>query len=124
MSPGAPLLARETRTRNPPTKQPLAIIESGGPDRDRTDDLLDANQALSQLSYGPICRVPIPQPSGASIYRMIHWIMLPLALRLVEMEPPTAELRARKKGRPNTPLKDGTSGFKKQIELAIRSGWP
>ena len=25
----------------------------GGPDRDRTDDLLDANQALSQLSYGP-----------------------------------------------------------------------
>ena len=27
--------------------------KSGGPDRDRTDDLLDANQALSQLSYGP-----------------------------------------------------------------------
>ena len=26
---------------------------AGGPDRDRTDDLLDANQALSQLSYGP-----------------------------------------------------------------------
>ena len=25
----------------------------GGPDRVRTDDLLDANQALSQLSYGP-----------------------------------------------------------------------
>ena len=61
MSPGPPLLARETRTRNPPAKQPLAIIESGGPDRDRTDDLLDANQALSQLSYGPICRVPIPR---------------------------------------------------------------
>ena len=25
-----------------------------GPKRDRTDDLLNANQALSQLSYGPI----------------------------------------------------------------------
>ena len=28
-------------------------IAFGGPDRVRTDDLLDANQALSQLSYGP-----------------------------------------------------------------------
>ena len=26
----------------------------GGADRDRTDDLLNANQALFQLSYGPI----------------------------------------------------------------------
>ena len=29
----------------------------GGPDRVRTDDLLDANQALSQLSYGPNWRI-------------------------------------------------------------------
>ena len=28
-------------------------IESGGANRDRTDDLLHAMQALSQLSYGP-----------------------------------------------------------------------
>ena len=28
--------------------------ESGGANRDRTDDLLDANQTLSQLSYGPV----------------------------------------------------------------------
>ena len=28
--------------------------QAGGPDRVRTDDLLDANQALSQLSYGPV----------------------------------------------------------------------
>ncbi len=27
--------------------------EFGGPDQDRTDDLLIANEALSQLSYGP-----------------------------------------------------------------------
>jgi hypothetical protein len=26
----------------------------GGPDQNRTDDLLIANEALSQLSYGPI----------------------------------------------------------------------
>ena len=26
----------------------------GGADRDRTDDLLNANQALSQLSYSPV----------------------------------------------------------------------
>src|ERR1035438_10673127 len=103
MSPGAPLLARETRTRNPPTKQPLAIIESGGPDRDRTDDLLDANQALSQLSYGPICLVPVPQPSGASIYRMIHWIMLPLALRLLGMKAPPPQIQAPKKEDPKPP---------------------
>jgi hypothetical protein len=28
--------------------------ETGGAERDRTDDLLLAKQALSQLSYGPI----------------------------------------------------------------------
>ncbi len=28
----------------------------GGADRDRTDDLLNANQALSQLSYSPISK--------------------------------------------------------------------
>ncbi len=28
-------------------------LEFGGADRDRTDDLLNAIQALSQLSYGP-----------------------------------------------------------------------
>ena len=28
-------------------------LPNGGADRDRTDDLLNANQALFQLSYGP-----------------------------------------------------------------------
>ena len=32
----------------------LMFLSSCGPKRDRTDDLLNANQALSQLSYGPI----------------------------------------------------------------------
>jgi hypothetical protein len=30
--------------------------KDGGARRDRTDDLLNANQALSQLSYGPFSR--------------------------------------------------------------------
>lgn len=30
--------------------------DTGGPDRDRTDDLIIANDALSQLSYRPIFR--------------------------------------------------------------------
>ena len=29
--------------------------ELGGPNRDRTDDLTDANRTLSQLSYRPLC---------------------------------------------------------------------
>ena len=32
----------------------LVINRSGGPDRDQTDDLLIANEALYQLSYGPV----------------------------------------------------------------------
>ena len=35
-------------------------IESGGADRDRTDDILLAKQALSQLSYSPM-RFSIPE---------------------------------------------------------------
>ena len=36
------------------TKQPPPDLKkTGGARRDRTDDLLNANQALSQLSYGP-----------------------------------------------------------------------
>ena len=31
------------------------LILNGGADRDRTDDLLNAIQALSQLSYSPKC---------------------------------------------------------------------
>ena len=35
-------------------KPPRAMTVSGGARRDRTDDLLHAMQALSQLSYGPV----------------------------------------------------------------------
>ena len=36
------------------------LAENGGARRDRTDDLLLAKQALSQLSYGPLVCRPIP----------------------------------------------------------------
>ena len=32
----------------------LSLIKNGGAKRDRTDDLLAASEALSQLSYSPI----------------------------------------------------------------------
>ncbi len=35
----------------------LLYFEAGGAKRDRTADLLHAMQALSQLSYSPICKL-------------------------------------------------------------------
>jgi hypothetical protein len=37
----------------PPLTEHTLPAQPGGADRDRTDDLLNANQALSRLSYGP-----------------------------------------------------------------------
>ena len=49
---GTPALRRNTRTTI--RSNPRAARRIGGARRARTDDLLNANQALSQLSYGPI----------------------------------------------------------------------
>jgi hypothetical protein len=35
---------------------PSVFHQNGGGERDRTDDLLNANQALSQLSYTPVLK--------------------------------------------------------------------
>jgi hypothetical protein len=52
----------------------LACAESGGARRDRTDDLLLAKQALSQLSYGPVSRSQTPQHNRSSaIKREGEW---------------------------------------------------
>ena len=53
---GTPALRRNTRTTI--RSRPRASRRIGGARRDRTDDLLNANQALSQLSYGPIFAEP------------------------------------------------------------------
>ena len=41
------------KRRRKPTLKGVGFYEANGADRDRTDDLLHAMQALSQLSYGP-----------------------------------------------------------------------
>ena len=40
------------------------IADTGGAGRDRTDGLLLAKQALSQLSYSPLPRLPGSVPSA------------------------------------------------------------
>ena len=48
-----------------PEHPDICPLETGGAERDRTDDLLLAKQALSQLSYGPI-KVGRAPASGSS----------------------------------------------------------
>src|SRR5689334_6576295 len=48
-----PAFARWASARRPSL---AARAKVGGPDQNRTDDLLIANETLSQLSYGPIRR--------------------------------------------------------------------
>ena len=57
-----PTPALSTRCSNQLSYEPKFLKNSiGGADRVRTDDLLNANQALFQLSYGPIkVRVNLP----------------------------------------------------------------
>ena len=44
----------DVKERSTPRKRREALCDDGGGRRDRTDDLLLAKQALSQLSYGPV----------------------------------------------------------------------
>ncbi len=48
-----PLCAGEEGGEPEPIFQGYCFLVTGGADRDRTDDLLNAIQALSQLSYSP-----------------------------------------------------------------------
>ena len=60
-----------TRTHQRRTVRTAAPQDRGGGERDRTDDLLLAKQALSQLSYTPLPRKPPwrpPNPRGAPRY--------------------------------------------------------
>ena len=50
--------------------QVLDTIRDGGARRDRTDDLLNANQALSQLSYGPF---GVPAVGTRQLPRLEWW---------------------------------------------------
>ncbi len=48
-----PLTSEPKRASSPIKNHAFAWFLNGGRDRDRTDDLLVANEALSQLSYTP-----------------------------------------------------------------------
>ena len=48
-------------------RRPKRMIPAGGARRDRTDDLLLAKQALSQLSYGPVSRDQRSEISNQSL---------------------------------------------------------
>jgi hypothetical protein len=60
-SPNAVIGRQRTGDRSPPPSRSAVVRESGG-ERDRTDDLLLAKQALSQLSYTPLQRSEIRTP--------------------------------------------------------------
>ena len=53
------------------SKRPEPGLETGGAERDRTDDLLLAKQALSQLSYGPTCREPRPHRPELALAKLV-----------------------------------------------------
>jgi hypothetical protein len=50
----AELQAQGKERRSSGENPPIRLHNAGGAGRDRTGDLLNANQALSQLSYSPI----------------------------------------------------------------------
>ena len=51
------------------SRMPLSFI--GGAERDRTDDLLLAKQALSQLSYSPPLQDKLPPDSSFTTARLL-----------------------------------------------------
>ena len=65
---------------------------NGGARRDRTDDIVLAKHALSQLSYGPLLEkttcAPLPKPSGLTADRPGAWRMVGLG----RLELPTSRL--------------------------------
>jgi hypothetical protein len=56
----AELQAQGIERRSSGEYPPIRLHNAGGAGRDRTGDLLNANQALSQLSYSPISAAQAP----------------------------------------------------------------
>ena len=82
-------------------------LRTGGADRDRTDDLLVANQALSQLSYSPACldmvglgrfELPTSRLSGVRSNQLSYRPSTPQAPRLRG----TLATSGKAEGRPRT----------------------
>ena len=56
-----------------PTIRNSQVLEDGGASRDRTDDLIVANDALSQLSYSPVSGW-IDGSVILSVFRSVHQV--------------------------------------------------
>ena len=82
----------ETGTRSP-TEPPMVVEVPGGGERDRTDDLLLAKQALSQLSYTPVSRDRRPEHKDRIVFRSLASGLCDLAMvGQGGFEPPTSRL--------------------------------
>jgi hypothetical protein len=94
----------------PQAKSLAKETDLGGARRDRTDDLMLAKHALSQLSYGPVSR-----PAGAE---------RPVVVGLGGLEPPTSRLSSARSNqlsyKPGRKEKsDARPGFSKPIETQV-----
>jgi hypothetical protein len=95
----------------------LSRHKSGGARRDRTDDILLAKQALSQLSYGPIfC---LAGRTASIMTRLKPSLCLMLTLRRGGKPLPGSSLRS--SGDPNKIRKEKIGGI---IILLAQNGWP
>ena len=97
-------------------------LRTGGADRDRTDDLLVANQALSQLSYSPACldmvglgrfELPTSRLSGVRSNQLSYRPSTPQAPRLRG----TLATSGKAEGRPRGGLKTA------RRERSVSSSW-
>ena len=112
-----PLLAATNEDRCPPVPKDLRKPAGGG-ERDRTDDLMLAKHALSQLSYAPEDRL---RPSSGSSRRAIRFAPLKRKTRTHQTSKPTerdrrepiqqrANRRGSSRAKPDRPCDPRTGG--------------
>ena len=73
-------------------RRPLSVGPNGGARRDRTDDLMLAKHALSQLSYGPVRRQKTRRQTAENPVVRPLLIPRPIMVGLGGLEPPTSRL--------------------------------
>ena len=102
-SPGRPNVARQGARRNlfvfsryrtrSHVRRPPSGVSIGGARRDRTDDLMLAKHALSQLSYGPVGGRRTENRGRIRRFRFLFSVLrIPNLVGLGGLEPPTSRL--------------------------------